>query len=673
MSITQIGSASGTNTATFPAHQIGDLLLVFAYRDGSTTLPGIPAGWADFAVISGSSNSNGARLHAKIATSASETVGTWSNATSVIVVVYRATGIIGIGASAQLGGTSTIIPYAGLTLVNTDNTSGVVAFAGHRSPDTNLQIAPTGMSNFMSNTDATDKVVAHQTNGLVSSWSATSVDVGGTSIGYRTIVVEITETPRPNGKGIGTVTYQAQQFTEDGTGAQNYYSYTGLSAGPAASEKWAIAMVFLDRNDATSISFLTINGEFATYIGETAGTTGFHIEWWKYRIDNSTSVAIEFITDGGTWHSGVVLYTSNLEPTLVDVGIDEAATSNTYSTTLDIPALGSVIAHVVQTYNAPVTWTWTDANEDGESTYISNFMFASWASASDQAETIGATVSAEVSGQYFTGALLSAASFSFPGSLSGISFTEPQITSAEVADPTHTFDVDTKSITDDRIVLIAVNHAPLEGNSAAITSATIGGVPATILESAQFTSIDFGDQIFVEFIAAIVPSGTGNQSVSITFSNTTFNVVTSAWIVRGAGWPQLVDAQVVDGSAISLTVPEGSTAFASFGRFGTGSGTVSFGSTPVTTSSQNGFYGGQNLFGAINDLPASTFNVTAESASVWAAGAAIVFGLPLPIVGTQLSYWTGSAWVSAPLMLWNGTEWVPAAVQRWNGTEWIPA
>jgi len=42
MSLTRVGSAKGVTSATLPTHQAGDLIIGFAYRDGSTTAPTIP-------------------------------------------------------------------------------------------------------------------------------------------------------------------------------------------------------------------------------------------------------------------------------------------------------------------------------------------------------------------------------------------------------------------------------------------------------------------------------------------------------------------------------------------------------------------------------------------------------------------------------------------------------
>ncbi|NGQ93377.1 hypothetical protein G5V65_21045 [Rhodobacter sp. HX-7-19] len=195
MTITRISSATGTNSLTMPSHAAGDLLLMFAYRDGSTTAPALPAGWTD--LNNGGTATNSCRIAYKIAASGSEVSGTWTNATSLICLVYRSDGIIGVGGVARSSAASTTVSYPALTMVNTDGTSWVAGFGAHRSVNTSVETPPTGMTNITSVLDATDEAAAHDTNGPVSSWSLTTVSVGGTSSGWIGATVEITDEPLP--------------------------------------------------------------------------------------------------------------------------------------------------------------------------------------------------------------------------------------------------------------------------------------------------------------------------------------------------------------------------------------------------------------------------------------------------------------------------------------------
>lgn len=194
MAISYISSATGTNTATLGSHAAGDIIVVFAYRDGSTAVPTVPAGFTTARGGTGSASCS-AVLAWKTAESGSETIGTWTNATSVIASVYR--GAAGIGGTNITGANSTTISYPAVTMNVTDGTSWVGGAAGHRSTNVAIETAPTRMTNRTSVSDAIDEAAWHDTNGGVSSWSATSASVGGTSSGYRAITFEILATAAP--------------------------------------------------------------------------------------------------------------------------------------------------------------------------------------------------------------------------------------------------------------------------------------------------------------------------------------------------------------------------------------------------------------------------------------------------------------------------------------------
>lgn len=195
MPISYVGQATGTTSATLPTHQANDLIIGFAYRDGSTTAPTIPSGWTTIASGTGGGGSNNSSSLAYIvASGAGTSSGTWTNATGVVFQVYRgALTSSPIGANASQNGSTASVTYPALTLTVTNGSSWVAGFAGHRSVDTNLQNAPTGMTNRATRVDTVCEVAGHDTNGGVSSWSAQSVSVGGTASNWITRVVEIEE------------------------------------------------------------------------------------------------------------------------------------------------------------------------------------------------------------------------------------------------------------------------------------------------------------------------------------------------------------------------------------------------------------------------------------------------------------------------------------------------
>ncbi len=192
MAISYIGSATGTTSATIPTHQVGDLIVIAAYRDGNTTAPTLPGsvGWRSPSTATGSGSTNSMRVAFKLAATTSETTGTFTNATSVAVAVYR--GAAKVGGIAFASGSSTTVSYPAISsMIRTDNTSWIVGASGHRSVNTSLENAPTGMTFRNGAVDATDEIALHDTNGTVSSWSNQNVSVSGTSSGWMGLTVEL--------------------------------------------------------------------------------------------------------------------------------------------------------------------------------------------------------------------------------------------------------------------------------------------------------------------------------------------------------------------------------------------------------------------------------------------------------------------------------------------------
>lgn len=188
MAISYVGGQVGVNTLTIPTHQVGDLIIAFAYRDGSTTAPTVPSGWTVIGSASGG-NQNSSVACYKIAQSTSETFGTFTNATSVLCHVYR--GAKDVGGENSNGGQSTTVNYPAVTMQVADGSSWVVGFAGHRSTNTNLQNPPSGMVLRTPVQDATDEAAGFDTDGGVTGWSSTNVSVGGTSSGWRSRTIEL--------------------------------------------------------------------------------------------------------------------------------------------------------------------------------------------------------------------------------------------------------------------------------------------------------------------------------------------------------------------------------------------------------------------------------------------------------------------------------------------------
>jgi surface protein len=185
--ISFIGSATGTNSAAVPSHQAGDVLVVFSFRDGSTAPPELPSGWTNF--NNGAGNTSGSRTGFRISDGTVTTTGTWTGATSVIVLVYRGVGQVSGNATAATAASTTVNYPANGTWVGL---SRLVAVAGHRSIDTALDTPPGSLTLRANVLDATDHAVAFDSdNSNEPAWASTDVSVGGTSDGWHSTILRL--------------------------------------------------------------------------------------------------------------------------------------------------------------------------------------------------------------------------------------------------------------------------------------------------------------------------------------------------------------------------------------------------------------------------------------------------------------------------------------------------
>ena len=150
---THVGSAIADGASvTIPAHQAGDLLVIFAARFNSTTIPTLPSGWTSAATKTGTSRAG--RVGYRVAAGSGTTSGTWTGAQATLVWVLRDHG--GIGAAAV--GAATTLPA--LTLTGSSSWVGVL-----QSGSELLPAVPSGMT---SRANSYWERVA-DTNGTVSS------------------------------------------------------------------------------------------------------------------------------------------------------------------------------------------------------------------------------------------------------------------------------------------------------------------------------------------------------------------------------------------------------------------------------------------------------------------------------------------------------------------------
>jgi hypothetical protein len=260
MAISFVGAQGNTGTTvTIPAHQSGDLILLFAYKDGSATSITTPTAggtvptWISINFGGGSFNSTNFRY--AVATGSNTTSGTWTTATEIFCLVYR--GTKAIGATAAANNTTNVITYPALTLNRTDSTSWIVGVAGHRSA-TDVEQAPSGMTNRVS---SGTEAAGHDTNGTVSSWSAQTVTVNASS-GWRSVTVELRDASLSLSCEAGSYALSGQNATLTKGAAANSYTL------PSAAGSCVLTGQVADLRTARQVAGAA--GGF-NVIGQTAG------------------------------------------------------------------------------------------------------------------------------------------------------------------------------------------------------------------------------------------------------------------------------------------------------------------------------------------------------------------------------------------------------------------
>jgi hypothetical protein len=205
MAIQYVSSASVEGTSiSMPSHQAGDLILVFSYNSGGTVAHTRPAENSLIGIQGLASSANANRMQGWFsrAASASESIGTFTNITHLAVVVYRSTtGNVIIPTQFTAGGAATAGAGNPITYpaVNPASLSEIwmVACVGHRSNDTDIDVAPVGMTARTNAAGASaGEIAVHDSNGVDVAWPSTDYTLtAGTASAYRNVVMSITELP----------------------------------------------------------------------------------------------------------------------------------------------------------------------------------------------------------------------------------------------------------------------------------------------------------------------------------------------------------------------------------------------------------------------------------------------------------------------------------------------
>ena len=319
--ITFVGQAVGTTSAALPTFVAGDLALVFAFRDGSTTLPTLPAGWTSVLAPTGA-NTCSMRVGYRVLVSGDTTTGTWTSASRLVVHVYRSTTAIAYpGASASASGASTTVSYPALSggsaMKRTDGTSWVAGFAGHRSVDTALETPPTGMTNRSDGVDATAEAAGHDTNGGVASRSLQTVSVGGTSSGWFGATVEIVE---------------AQFGDEIQVLYTDNFSSGSAAAFPQAVHAGTLLVAGFGRatNSTPTVTDTQSDGWALGRSHYDAGND-YRVDLWYATAASSAACSVTVTAAGGAGERVIGEYYGPFDAAPLDTGADAIGTSNSPS------------------------------------------------------------------------------------------------------------------------------------------------------------------------------------------------------------------------------------------------------------------------------------------------------------------------------------------------------
>lgn len=335
MAITRVGTQTASAaTVTVPAHQKGDLILIWAVRGGSTTAPSLPAGWLSILTKSNSTATTvSARLGWKIATgigaitSASQntSTGVWTSASQTLVAgqIVQVAGTLPGGFSANTnyyvlgtnltsttfalsttqGGTVKVPTSSASTTVDTDpsgtwtNAAEICCHIYRPSSGNTLGI---GQSASSSSTTAT--VTYPALSPMADSTSGTAWVAGFVGAGNKTQTLTAVPTGMTNESSVVGSLYEAAGHDTNG-GVSSWTSATANVTGTGSTVSATVEIVLLPGTAATSLTsnvYQHIKGGGNPFANNAASTTPFKYTIpvnWTSGSGNTLIVQISY--DGG--------------------------------------------------------------------------------------------------------------------------------------------------------------------------------------------------------------------------------------------------------------------------------------------------------------------------------------------------------------------------------------
>ncbi len=241
----QAGASANATSVAITSTAQGDLILVFAYNKTNATIPTLPAG---FTTVLTATTTNGAcRVGYKQSPGTDTSSGTWTNATSVVCLVFRSSlGIAAVGASLSTTGSGTTLTWLSFAAANggmqfrTDGASWVAGFGGARSATAGMDGNTTGGANNLTNETSQTTANGLDTEAAVAAFGTDETLAVTTTGEWLTATVEVLE---PAGELPGNPTAgvgmhaQARQNVRPGylrkvrlAGADQYEQLAGVFA-----------------------------------------------------------------------------------------------------------------------------------------------------------------------------------------------------------------------------------------------------------------------------------------------------------------------------------------------------------------------------------------------------------------------------------------------------------
>lgn len=195
-----VATGSGTNSASLPAIQAGDLLIVCAMMIGG--FPTTPVTMTNLRF--GGGTVVGARAAGRVLDGSETDTGVFTNATDLVYGIYRNTGnggstLTGTGTTATIrknqaaGCPADSVRSPVVPLFDTSGNSWVLNFTfAEVAAGSDFSIPPAGMTSRVSAAN-TYRLSMSDTNSGVTAWAQQDFVVGGTTNDWATITVEITQ------------------------------------------------------------------------------------------------------------------------------------------------------------------------------------------------------------------------------------------------------------------------------------------------------------------------------------------------------------------------------------------------------------------------------------------------------------------------------------------------